>query len=163
MLSLFLSKFVPSQFLVPQSPVLTSPTFHFFPSQFRASRRWRPRRFIFCCSSQTSCTRLPRPRLSVSSISVSAVPVSGVDVPDVSFPTVPDRILAPAPGRYVPDVSKTMPNDHLLFTPSSREPLVQKAVPVHSQGIANLFQNYPNPRFVDTLVSWQTNWLFLGR
>src|SRR5437773_4459571 len=43
--------------------------------------------------------------VSLSSfIPVSGVPFSGVDVPCVSFPTVPDRILAPAPGHHVLDV-----------------------------------------------------------
>ena len=91
-----------------------------------------------------------------SGISISDGSVIGVDVPDVLSFTVLDKLLAPAPGRHVPDVpfaKKIRPNDHLLFTPSSLEPLIQELAPLRSQGIANLLRDYSDPRFVDTLIS----------
>jgi hypothetical protein len=64
-----------------------------------------------------------------------------------------------APG--VPPPGATRPNDHLLFAASSGEALATPAS-LNPQGISLLLRNYPDKRFVDTLVSIASSGVRIG-
>jgi hypothetical protein len=64
-----------------------------------------------------------------------------------------------APG--VPLPSATRPNDHLLFAASSGE-LLSTPASINPQGISRLLRNYPDKRFVDTLVSIASSGVRIG-
>jgi hypothetical protein len=85
-------------------------------------------------------------------------------VPGIA-PDVPSDVLwtagnsSNAPG--VPLPGATRPNDHLLFAASSGEPL-STASSLNPQGISLLLRNYPDKRFVDTLVSIASSGVRIG-
>src|SRR5436190_832107 len=65
---------------------------------------------------------------------------------------VPDNIAVP--DEYLPSrINTRRPNDSLLFDSSSHEPLFQPSIPLHPHGLAHVLRDYPDPQFVDTLVS----------
>jgi len=64
-----------------------------------------------------------------------------------------------APG--VPLPSATRPNDHLLFAASSGESLSTPAS-LNPQGISLLLRNYPDKRFINTLVSIASSGIRIG-
>ena len=96
------------------------------------------------------------------------------DVPGVlDVSGIGDNPLSPVPGVIlrtagnssnapcVPHSSTTRPNDHLLFEASSGESLSTPAS-LNPQGISHLLRNYPDKRFVDTLVSIASSGVRIG-
>ena len=92
--------------------------------------------------------------LNLSAQTPHAPPAPDTQVLDPQLPSLhPLDVLSPLAYPALGILNQVRPNDHLLFSPSSEEPLSQTSASLKPDGIARLLKSYPDRQFVDTLVS----------